>query len=696
MGGGVMVGDSQPPGQAGKEEPAPAGKMTVWQHFRARPGLVAILFGLMAFLALSMSFWRPGIAWDEPHTVAPGFIYAQWVFSMWNKLSPEAIVQAWGSNFQHPPLAKVLMGLVSWALLQGGTQPLFSSRLVSVMAYSLVVTLLYVFVRRQAGGRVALYSTIAFLLLPRVMAEAQFATLDATMMLTWFLASWAFYEGMKEPRRAIWFGVAFGLALLTKLNSFFLPFVLFGWVIVQMSRRMDTLIILGALVIAAGLTALSFTTPTWVSLVSLVAIVGLRVFVGAKVLDVTTRVGLSVFILTVAFLIRGAVGLITWQLPVIREATGAQMLLVLLPLAAAGVFVILRRVRPGTALPNLVAMLTISPLVFLVGWPWLWPEPVAQFAKYLTYQGAGDLVLWIDPRRYSMFLTSRMVVPVYYLGKEYIENYAPWHYPWVLVWATTPIVLAWPMVTGVLRAVRMTLKDTFAGFVAVQVLGILLIHSLPWAPKYDGVRLFLPVFPFLAIGIGMGIERFCERKRLYEEDGPHGWWAILGVLLAVQAVTVIGVQPFGTSYYSMTVGGASGAHYLGFETSYWGEGLDWEMVKDLRMRLMSGDRVTFVAIGEFVPEMLISMGELPEHTKVVPLGAFKEGDVEYAVVAQREGWLKMVGINPTFVSKYLAPIKSTVTSTGVVTCRLLSGSQLIGGLPKEEPEEDSGTELEGP
>jgi len=651
------------------------GRASLWERLRVRPWLVAVLLGLAGVLLVSVGSWRAGVAWDEPHFVYAAVKNAEWIFGLPNTLSREGIDTYWSFGYQHPPLSKVLMGLAIY-LAGPFTQPLFAARIISVLAFGLTAGLLYLFLRREVNGRVALYATVAFLLLPRVAAEAQFATIDTMMMLTWLLASWAFYRGMKEPRQALWFGLAFGLALLTKLNSFFLPFLLFGWAVLQMGRRMDTVIILGALVIAAGLTALGWGTPTWVSLAGLAAVVGLRLVAGPRLFDLGGRFGLALFILTVAFLVRGVAGLAAYYLPRVTQVSAGPMLLGFLPVTAVGVWLILRRVKPGTALANLVALFTISPVVLLVGWPWLWPQPVARFAQYLTYQGAGVLVSWIDPN-YVQYI-QRMVIPVYYLRTAYVDVIAPWHYPWVLALATTPLLLAWPLLTGLLRSLRRSLGDASSGFLVVQALGILFIHSLPWAPKYDGVRLFLPVFPFLAACMGVGIDRFCERRRLYEVDGRFGWWVVLGVLLFLQASVAVSRPPLGSTYYSLVVAGRRGARYLGLETSYWGEGFDWKLTHTLASRLPVKGRVIFVAIGEFVPNLLKDMGELPQDMEVVPLQALRDGGADFAVVAEREGWLLREGLDPEFVDR-LAPIQGSQTGTTII-CRLLKATQLLGGV----------------
>ncbi len=48
-------------------------------------------------------------------------------------------------------------------------------------------------------------------------------------------------------------------------------------------------------------------------------------------------------------------------------------------------------------------------------------------------------------------------------------------------------------------------------FAAINFAAILLLAALPWSPKYDGVRLFLPLFPFVALLAGAGFQRLWQR-----------------------------------------------------------------------------------------------------------------------------------------------------------------------------------------
>ncbi len=61
-------------------------------------------------------------------------------------------------------------------------------------------------------------------------------------------------------------------------------------------------------------------------------------------------------------------------------------------------------------------------LVFFAGWPWLWESPLAHAGRYLGR--AAD----------------RPVTLVWYLGQQWADRDVPWHYPWVVLVATTPLL----------------------------------------------------------------------------------------------------------------------------------------------------------------------------------------------------------------------------------------------------------------
>jgi 4-amino-4-deoxy-L-arabinose transferase-like glycosyltransferase len=201
-----------------------------------------------------------------------------------------------------------------------------------------------------------------------------------------------------------------------------------------------------------------------------------------------------------------------------------------------------------------VAMVAIGPAAFLLGWPWLWHSPILRFVDYVTFH------------------VSHYPVDVYYLGKTY--HYAPWHYPFVLTGVTVPVAVLALMVIGILVALARARHGSAETLLLVMAAAHLLVSALPQAPKYNGVRLFMPAFPFLAGLAGLGFERFTAavESALQRLPALARWVAPLaGIgIFASAAVAVVGTHPYQLAYYNALVGGMKGARKAGLETIYWG------------------------------------------------------------------------------------------------------------------------------
>ncbi len=188
---------------------------------------VSALVFVVALALVAMTIDDPGLAWDEPSSIGPGSSYAAWLASP--SLTREGIDRFWGPNHEHPPLAKLLMGL-SQALLGGGA-PIIASRLVAALLFALLVELVFKFASSAFGGLAGLFAAGSLMCMPRVFGHAHFAALDVPMSLTWLLAVVAFARAVEKGTvlSCALSGVCFGLALLTKINGVFLPLVLAGW-----------------------------------------------------------------------------------------------------------------------------------------------------------------------------------------------------------------------------------------------------------------------------------------------------------------------------------------------------------------------------------------------------------------------------------------------------------------------------------
>ncbi len=212
--------------------------------------------------------------------------------------------------------------------------------------------------------------------------------------------------------------------------------------------------------------------------------------------------------------------------------------------------------RRHRAAPGLAAWATAGAATFLLGWPWLWLDPV------------GNLRLFLGTA------TDRQAIHVFYGGRVWNDVNVPWHYPWVMFAVALPLGFLLLGLLGVWAKTGSKRREilTAPGYFLLlgTVVWFLAIFSWPGAPVYDGVRLFLPVFPLWAVSIGVGGKWLFEHPRL---AGVPRRLRLLGLggFVALQGIGLILYQPCHLSHYSVLVGGLSGADKLGFEATYWGD-----------------------------------------------------------------------------------------------------------------------------
>ncbi len=298
------------------------------------------------------------------------------------------------------------------------------------------------------------------------------------------------------------------------------------------------------------------------------------------------------------------------------------------------------------AIANVVSMIVISPLVVFAGWPSLWVR-------------TGDVI-----RGYIFDLTHRFPIPTVYFGSIHFSpggNGAPagpWNYPFAMTGFTTPLLILGAAILGAvwsLKKVRKLSKDdtglgkvpsVFRGLpdkktvalLLFAALGPLCVMALPGAPKYDGVRLFLVVFPFIAALAGIGAAKSWEWLRGQQGTrlGRRLAPSIMVVMLLWLLVPLIMFYPFELSYYNEFLGGPVGAQKVGMEMTYWGEAFNGDALDAVQNLLPNGGKVAFGAIGEEVADGYRATGRWPDK---VATTNFENGDWDLLVVIPRVGWL---------------------------------------------------------
>lgn len=223
----------------------------------------------------------------------------------------------------------------------------------------------------------------------------------------------------------------------------------------------------------------------------------------------------------------------------------------------------------------LAAYILFGPLVFIGTWPWLWHNT------------------WERLVRYFSFFAKHYPVGTLYWGKIYVI--APWHYAPVMLAITTPPVILSLTILCVVLFLQQNKKRAATSLAGQPpplnisaknhnehvglMLWAIVVNMIPWmmpdAPKYNGERLFLPVFPYLAVLAALcfgTITRLTGQRLATSRREQLLIFALLLLLtLAPQIYQTGQFHPYGLSYYNMFISGLPGAVRHGMEPTYWGE-----------------------------------------------------------------------------------------------------------------------------
>ena len=385
-----------------------------------------------------------------------------------------------------------------------------------------------------------------------------------------------------------------------------------------------------------------------------------RVFGDGHLAALDVPVALAMFAATMVFVRAGTNGRraawagLLWGVALLTKLNAVFLPVILVPWA-------LWRFRRRALLPCLVLLL-VGGTTFFAGWPWLWHDTARRAREYVVNKSER-----IEPGERP---TGTTTIPVYYFGQTYRECPAPWHYPFVLTLATVPVGLLLLSGIGVPAALRtcrrkcvascvtspdrktergqvapslaqattfsfrlgrarQKRRDDRAGAnpVGLLILGSALLPMLilawPSVPKYDGVRLLMPAFPFIACLAGIGGAHLWTR-------GRTGKRAVLAIA-AVGALELAFTHPYELSYYNEAVGGAWGADKLGLETTYWGDTVTFAVIDYMNEHCPDGSTVILR------PPYLGSLPGLKDSLRVADPGDPAAAD--FLLLFPRQGYL---------------------------------------------------------
>ena len=235
-------------------------------------------------------------------------------------------------------------------------------------------------------------------------------------------------------------------------------------------------------------------------------------------------------------------------------------------------------------------------LVFVAGWPWLWPNPLGNILSYLGHA------------------RERTTIYVWYLGQQFADRDVPWHYPWVLFATTVPATLhalgLWGTWSSFSNNSNATEQKSSALWEEssqahrwrlrpqILVLGTiafpLIAFSIPGTAVYDGERLFLIVYPLWALFIGKGFHSGFQ----WVSQRSSSWIAVLltVAILSSQIHALHQFSPCWLSYYNELVGGLKGADQLGFQRTYWGDSITRDLLDRAAKHVPAESEIDFLPV----------------------------------------------------------------------------------------------------
>jgi len=278
-------------------------------------------------------------------------------------------------------------------------------------------------------------------------------------------------------------------------------------------------------------------------------------------------------------------------------------------------------------LPLVIWGITGLTMFFLL-WPWLWLNPLEHFSEYF------------------LRTTERVTINVWYFGSKLADKDVPWHYTAVMFLSTIPVGLlllgfvGWFVGTSsVSEDVERPslLRDPQLQLVLACLLFPLVLFSLPGVVVYDGVRLFLVVFPLWAVFIGRGSA--AVMSRLSQKWSRKVAVSVFVVFLTLQAYGVVAFAPCHLSYYNLLVGGLRGAERLGLEPTYWGDSVTREFLEEVCRKVPEGATVDVMPVLQptFL-EILYDQSPILRSRKINlrPYHPEKNGPPHYVMIYRRK------------------------------------------------------------
>jgi hypothetical protein len=262
-------------------------------------------------------------------------------------------------------------------------------------------------------------------------------------------------------------------------------------------------------------------------------------------------------------------------------------------------------------------------------WPYLWVTPLKNFLSAFSQM--------------SRFIAAE--TEVFYFGQHIKDINLPWHYPYVWIGISTPIVYLGLFLTGILTLLSNMLENLkrsyqkywpdllFLAWFSVPLAAIYILHSV----IYDGWRQLYFIYPALILIALRGLAYlFAFGKKIREKRGFRLIWIVIG-LIVINLFWVVRFMiqnhPHQNLYFNVLVGGMQRAKE-NFELDYWG----LTFRKGLEYIARTDDRQNIPILLAYGNAGEIDILEEKDAIRFIPLLPERAAEVDYVLSNYR--WLK--------------------------------------------------------
>lgn len=205
---------------------------------------VVWLIALSYVIVLWIAAPAVGFTRDEGYYFKAAEEYAGWwgvLFSsrFFDAFTDAEIQKFFSYNTEHPPLVKLSQGITYHVLSNwlGIATPSQGFRAAGFLFGGLSLVSTFLLGRELVSERVGIFAALCVAVMPRYFFDANLACFDVAITAMWTTSLYFYVRALRAPadrtwRYAVQCGLVFGLALATKLNALFLPFVfVFLWLV---------------------------------------------------------------------------------------------------------------------------------------------------------------------------------------------------------------------------------------------------------------------------------------------------------------------------------------------------------------------------------------------------------------------------------------------------------------------------------